>query len=45
MKNVVIGDPAVGIRKLPLKSFEIIYNDALINISVSAIDSPFFAEI
>ena len=29
-KNVVIGDPAVGIRKLPLKSFEIIYNDALV---------------
>ncbi len=29
-KNVVIGDPAVGIRKLPLKSFEIIYKDALV---------------
>ena len=29
-KGVIIGDPAVGIRKLPLKSFEIIYNDALV---------------
>ena len=29
-KNVIIGDPAVGIRKLPKKSFEIIYNDALV---------------
>ena len=29
-KNVVIGDPSTGIRKLPLKSFEIIYNDALL---------------
>lgn len=29
-KGVVIGDPALGIRKLPLKSFEIIYNDALV---------------
>ena len=27
--GVIIGDPAVGIRKLPLKSFEVIYNDAL----------------
>lgn len=29
-KNVVIGDPSTGIRKLPLKSFEIIYNDAIV---------------
>ena len=29
-KNVIIGDPSTGIRKLPLKSFEIIYNDALV---------------
>ena len=29
-KNVIIGDPALGIRKLPKKSFEIIYNDALV---------------
>ena len=28
--KVVIGDPSTGIRKLPLKSFEIIYNDAII---------------